>query len=80
MLFRRVESRGLEVDPTSVKQTLQALTRYNRFTHHARWNYLAPRLAKLWSYGVERLMARAFVARLICDCDDEEAPPMKRAA
>ncbi len=71
MLFRRVETVQLQVDPTSVSQTLAALTRYNRLTYHLRWNYLAPRVAKLASYAVERLTAERFVERLLHDCGDE---------
>jgi hypothetical protein len=44
------------------------LTRYSTLAYHLRWNYLAPRVAKLGSYLTERLVAKRYVERLLRDC------------
>jgi SAM-dependent methyltransferase len=68
MLFRRVEQGHLEIDADSCRQTLSAITRYGTLAYHLRWNYLAPRVAKLSSYLAERLFARRYVERRLRDC------------
>ena len=80
MLFRRVEQGHLEIDPDSCRQTLSALTRYGTLGYHLRWNYLAPRVAKLASYLRERLVAKRYVARLLRECAAEPDPSITRAA
>jgi SAM-dependent methyltransferase len=68
MLFRHVTKGHLEIDPESCRQTLAALTRYSTLAYHLRWNYLAPRVAKLGSYLTERLVAKRYVERLLREC------------
>ncbi len=80
MLFRRSEHARLVIDHDSCRQTLAALTRYNALTYHLRWNYLAPRLAKLASYASERLFAERFVHRLVLECAAPRDHSIARAA
>jgi 2-polyprenyl-3-methyl-5-hydroxy-6-metoxy-1,4-benzoquinol methylase len=81
MLLTKVDVPRLVIDPTSYPATLAALSRYNNWTYHVRWNYLAPRLRKLAGYVWERIAAKREVSKLIARCQGSgEACPAKRRA
>jgi hypothetical protein len=73
VLFRRVETRTREIDPENYRATLAALDRFNLFTYHLRWRYLAARVRKAASYFQEHLFAERFVRRLL---ESAASPPL----
>lgn len=75
MLLIRADAARLAIDSTSYDQTLQALTRYNNVTYHARWNYVWPRLRKLTGYLGEHLTASRQVRSLLAQCQAHAAKP-----
>jgi SAM-dependent methyltransferase len=73
VLLHRVESEVLEANPDSYRQTMAALERYNSWSYHLRWRYLLPRIAKLYSYALEHLIAEPYVTRILRQCAAAEA-------
>jgi SAM-dependent methyltransferase len=67
-LLTKVDVPRLVIDPASYPATLAAISRYNNFTYHVRWNYVAPRVRKLAGYLWERVVAKREVAKLIARC------------
>ncbi len=52
MVFTKREIRRLHPDPDSYRNTMEALTRYNKLTYHLRWDYItgrARRFANIYS-------------------------------
>jgi SAM-dependent methyltransferase len=82
MLLTKVDVPRLVIDPASYPATLAAISRYNNFTYHLRWNYVAPRLQKLTGYLWERIVAKRAVTKLIERCQGSDAArhEWKRAA
>lgn len=68
MLFSRVDTRQLKIDPHNYSRTLEAIARYSALAYHLRFDYLIPRAAKLVSYAQEYLLAPLLVPRLLARC------------
>ena len=50
-LLARARGAGrLDVDPDGYRQSVDALQRYNKWTYHLRWNYLASRCRTVWAH------------------------------
>lgn len=80
VLLRSVESEAQEINADSYRQTMAALERYTSLSYHLRWRYLMPRVAKLYSYATEYLIAGQYVTGILRKCAAAEAANRKSAA
>jgi 2-polyprenyl-3-methyl-5-hydroxy-6-metoxy-1,4-benzoquinol methylase len=80
MLLTRVDRGRRVIDPKSYEQTRFALTRYNNFTYHVRWNYVWPRVRKLASYLGEHVSAGRQVRALLAKCRATNGAQIKTSA
>lgn len=68
MLFRRIDNGRLEISSSEADRSKQAIHRYNMLTYHLRPAYIGRRIAKLFSYLMEYLLAGTFVKGLLKHC------------
>jgi len=85
MLLVKTKQKSLEIDPTSVGDTLAAIDRYNALTYHMRWEYLSQRARQGLSYAREKLISRRFVERCVQQCQpgaqrEVNTPSRRKAA
>ncbi len=80
LLLRKVEvPASCTVDKAEAERVRRSLHRYSTAGYYLRRDYLRRRLAKLVSYGRERLCARGFVQNLLRRCAQDPLPEDSRS-
>ena len=72
ILFRKAETKEWEMDPDSFRKSIEAFTRYNIWSYHARWSYLSDRVKTIWRHRKERWQADRRLAELEAFCQAAE--------